>query len=250
MSNSSLVSYVALSPNHSGRRRHEIDTITPHYMGGNCTVEVCGQIFAPTSRQASSNYGIGSDGRVGMYVEERNRAWTSGNGANDNRAVTIECANFADGSLSNGCWRSLVALCADICERNGKTRLVYRGSADYSGLADTDMLLTMHRWFQSTDCPGPWLSNQFGRLAEEVNARLNGKETTPEELIMNGMACILEAKGKGYKVYFDGSKVHGIGTSDEYDCLTQVWKANNGTKMPEHVVAESLINNIKAVCAR
>ena len=80
--------HTALSPNHSGQRSQPITKITPHYMAGNCSIEVCGQIFAPTSCQASSNYGIGSDGRVGMYVEECNRALTSGSGWNDNRAVT------------------------------------------------------------------------------------------------------------------------------------------------------------------
>lgn len=173
MTNSPLVVYTAYSPNHSGRRNHTIDTITPHYMGGNGTVEACGAVFAPVSRQASSNYGIGSDGRIALYVDEANRAWTSGSSANDNRAVTIEAANLADGSLTNACWSSLVRLCADICQRNGKTRLVYLGSPDYTSLGPSDMLLTMHKWFQATDCPGPWLSYQFDRLASEVNAILN-----------------------------------------------------------------------------
>lgn len=177
MSNSALVAYTRLSPNHSGARNHAIDTITPHYVCGNCTVETLGEVFANTSRRASSTYGVGSDGRVGMYVEESNRAWTSGSAANDNRAVTIECSNLANGSLTDACWSSLVALCADICRRNGKTRLVYRGRADYSGLSSADMLLTKHCWFQDTDCPGPWLTNQFARLASEVNERL-GQNTT------------------------------------------------------------------------
>ena len=93
MSNSSLVSYTKLSPNCSKPRNHKIDTITIHHMAGNLSVETCGNVFATTSRKASSNYGIGSDGRVGLYVEEVNRAWTSGNRANDNRAITIEVAN-------------------------------------------------------------------------------------------------------------------------------------------------------------
>lgn len=170
MSNSKLVSYTRLSPNHSGRRKYAITRITPHYVGGNATVEALGEVFAPTSRQASSNYGIGSDGRVGMYVEESNRAWTSGSSDNDNRAVTIECANLSDGSLTDEAWKTLVELCADICQRNGKSRIVYTG--DVSNVNDDEMLLTKHKWFQSTDCPGPWLDNQFDRLASEVNARL------------------------------------------------------------------------------
>lgn len=69
--NSSLVSYTKLSPNHSGQRTHSIDRITPHCVVGQCSVETLGNIFLPTSRQASCNYGIGVDGRVGMYVEEK-----------------------------------------------------------------------------------------------------------------------------------------------------------------------------------
>ncbi len=172
LSDSPMVTHVHLSPNHSGKRNHTIDTITPHYAGGYCTCEALGWVFDPVSRQASSNYGIGYDGRVGMYVNECNRAWTSGSGANDNRAITIECANRLDGSLTSETWSRLVSLCADLCMRNGKTRLVYRGSADYTGLTNADMLLTMHKWFQWTDCPGPWLSYQFDRLANEVNAQL------------------------------------------------------------------------------
>lgn len=91
MSNSKLVTYTCLSPNHSEGRNHEIDRITPHYCDGNCSVETIGEIFRPPARRASSNYGIGSDGRIGMYVEEENRAWTSGSSYNDNRAITIEC---------------------------------------------------------------------------------------------------------------------------------------------------------------
>lgn len=186
MSNSKLVSYTRLSPNHSGRRNHAIDTITPHYMGGYCSVETCGEIFAHESRRASSNYGIGYDGRIGLYVDECNRSWCSSSSANDNRAVTIECANYNDaanghvnGQLPDAVWKSLVELCADICRRNGKTRLVYRGKSsfgnvDYSDLADTDMLLTKHKWFAGTDCPGPWLDGQFNRLVSEVNAKLSG----------------------------------------------------------------------------
>lgn len=109
-----------------------------------------------------------------MYVEEANRSWCSSSGANDNRAVTIKCANLGDGSLTAACWDSLVRLCADVCQHNGKARLVYRGRPDYSGLSGTDMLLTMHSWFGSTDCPGLWLGRRFARLADEVNAALAG----------------------------------------------------------------------------
>ena len=170
MSNSPLVSYTHLSPNYSVGRKYPITKITPHYMGGDCTVEVLGEVFAPTSRQASSNYGIGSDGRIGMYVEEDNRAWTSGNSDNDNRAITIEVANLSDSSITDAAWNSLVNLCVDICKRNGIKQLNWTG--------DTSGNLTVHRWFQATDCPGEWLMANMPRLAEEVNAQLHPENGT------------------------------------------------------------------------
>lgn len=174
MSNSSLVNYTKLSPNYS-KRAAKIDTITIHHMAGNLSVESCGNVFATTSRQASSNYGVGSDGRIGLYVEEKNRAWTSSNRDNDNRAITLEVAN--DGGapnwhVSDKALQATIDLCVDICKRNGIPRLNYTG--DKSGN------LTMHKWFASTLCPGPYLESKFPYIAEEVNRRL-GSETPKKE---------------------------------------------------------------------
>ena len=114
--NSPLVSYTKLSPNHSGQRTHSIDRITPHCVVGQCSVETLGNIFLPTSRQASSNYGIGVDGRVGMYVEEKNRSWCSSSAANDQRAITIECAsdNTEPYAFKDVVYKSLIELCTDM----------------------------------------------------------------------------------------------------------------------------------------
>lgn len=103
--NSSMVVYKKLSPNHSGQRTHSIDRITPHCVVGQCTAEGLGEWFEKKSTQASSNYGIDRDGRVALYVEEKNRSWCTSSNANDQRAITIECASdttepyaFRDGS--------------------------------------------------------------------------------------------------------------------------------------------------------
>ena len=53
MSNSNLVSYTKISPNKTSPRNHAIDRITIHCVVGQCTVETLGNIFAPTSKQAS-----------------------------------------------------------------------------------------------------------------------------------------------------------------------------------------------------
>ena len=164
--NSPLVSYTKLSPNHSGQRTHSIDRITPHCVVGQCSVETLGNIFLPTTRQASSNYGIGVDGRVGMYVEEKNRSWCSSSAANDQRAVTIECAS------------DNTELCADICKRNGKAKLLWLGdkakTLNYTPKSD-EMVLTVHRWFANKSCPGNWMYARMGDLASKVTAQLGGE---------------------------------------------------------------------------
>ena len=173
MSNSKLVSYTKLSPNCNKPRNHAIDKITIHHMAGNLTVEQCGAVFAPSSRQASSNYGIGTDGRVGLYVDEANRSWCSSNGANDHRAVTIEVANDEIGGnwhVSDTALAKLIDLCADICQRNGIAKLNYTGDANGN--------LTMHKWFAATACPGPYLESKFPYIAQQVNAKL-GADSAP-----------------------------------------------------------------------
>lgn len=56
--NSPLVSYTGLSPNHSGQRTHAIDRITPHCVVGQLFAEIICACF-PAGRDASCNYGIG-----------------------------------------------------------------------------------------------------------------------------------------------------------------------------------------------
>ena len=177
--NSSLVSYTKLSPNHSGQRTHSIDRITPHCVVGQCSVETLGSIFLPTSRQASCNYGIGVDGRVGMYVEEKNRSWCSSSSANDQRAVTIECASDTTEpyAFKDAVYQKLITLCVDVCKRNGKSKLLWLGDKDktlgYEPRSD-EMLLTVHRWFANKSCPGSWMYSRMGDLAEKVTAQLGG----------------------------------------------------------------------------
>lgn len=177
--NSSMVTYTKLSPNHSGQRTHSIDRITPHCVVGQCSVETLGNIFLPASRQASSNYGVGVDGRVGMYVEEKNRSWCSSSNANDQRAVTIECASDTKSpyAFKDVVYQTLIKLCVDICKRNGKKKLLWLGdktkTLNYSPKAD-EMVLTVHRWFANKSCPGNWMYARMGDLAAKVTAQLGG----------------------------------------------------------------------------
>lgn len=170
MSNSSLVNYKKISPNSSNPRKGKIKKITIHHVAGNLTVETIGNVFAPASRKASSNYGVDNKGRVGMYVEEKNRAWTSSSADNDNQAVTIEVANITgapDWKVSDIALNKTIDLCVDICKRNNIKRLNFTGGKTGN--------LTMHKMFANTSCPGPYLESKFPYIAAEVNKRLNSQ---------------------------------------------------------------------------
>lgn len=177
--NSKLISYTKLSPNHSGTRTHSIDRITPHCVVGQLSAEnICGCFTSP-SRQASCNYGIGTDGRISLCVEEKNRSWCSSSNANDQRAVTIECASDMKEpyAMNSKVYESLIKLCTDICKRNGKKKLLWLGdknkTLNYAPKSD-EMVITVHRWFANKSCPGNWLYERLGDLAAKVTANLNG----------------------------------------------------------------------------
>ena len=179
--NSGLVNYTKLSPNCTKPRNHKIDTITIHCMAGNLTVESCGNVFASPARQASSNYGVGSDGRIGLYVNESDRSWCSSSKDNDNRAVTIEVANDGgqvdniDSALnwhvSDKAMKSLILLVADICKRNGISSLKWQNNKALIGQVDKQNM-TVHRWFKAKACPGGYLMSKMSYIAEQVNALL------------------------------------------------------------------------------
>ena len=181
--NSSLISYTQLSPNHSGQRTHSIDRITPHCVVGQLSCEsICGCFTSP-SREASCNYGIGTDGRISLCVEEKNRSWCSSSNANDQRAITIECASDTTEpyAMNAKIYASLINLCTDICKRYGKKKLLWFADKDkslnYNPAAD-EMIITVHRWFSNKSCPGNWLYARLGDLATKVTANLGGS-TSP-----------------------------------------------------------------------
>ena len=182
MGYSSLVTVTKLSPNHSGHRTHAVDTITPHCFVGQVTASRGLEVFLPKKRNASCNYVLGYDGSVGLCVDEDNRSWCTSSAANDQRAITIECAsdNFYPYAFKDACYNKLVDLCVDICQRYGKDKLVWIENKDlaksYNPPANI-MKLTVHRWFAATACPGDWMFARMGQLATDVTARLQGGVT-------------------------------------------------------------------------
>lgn len=169
MSNSSLVSIVNYSPNHSGRRNQPITKIAIHHTAGAVSAATIGQIFKPTSRQASCNYGIGNDNKIVLCVDESNRSWCTSSSWCDNRAITIEVANSSNGGnwpVSYRVLATLIDLVTDICRRNGIKNCTYTGGKDG--------VLQKHEWYANTNCPGPYLGSKFSYIASEVNKRLVG----------------------------------------------------------------------------
>jgi len=170
MSNSPLVSYTRLSPNNSGLRTHKIDTITPHCVVGHASLQTLGNIFAPIERRASSNYGIDDHGNVGMYVEEKNCSWCSSSESNDQRAITIEIAsdNFYPYKITDKALNGLINLCVDICSRNNIPKLLWKADKSLIGQIDKQNM-TVHRWFSPRECPGEYIYENLGMVADEAN---------------------------------------------------------------------------------
>ena len=184
--NSKLVDYTELSPNNSGLRLQPIDRISPHCVVGQCTAEALGAWFAKTSTKASSNYGIDKDGRIGLYVEEQNRSWCTSSASNDNRAITIECASdsYHPYRMNDAVLNSLIKLCIDICERYDKDTLLWfddkNKSLNYIPKKN-EMVITVHRWFANKSCPGDWLYERLGYVAESVTKALQKPIILPPE---------------------------------------------------------------------
>lgn len=189
MSNSPLVSYTKISPNRGNtvrqawrpERLHAIDTISIHCVVGQASVSALGEVFSDKSRKASCQYGIGSDGRIGMYCEEKDRSWCTSSSANDNRAITIECASDTKHpyAINDKVYTSLINLCADICKRNNIKELKWRGDKSLKGQVDKQNI-TVHRWFANKACPGDYIYNRLGKIADEVNAKLGSGTTTAQ----------------------------------------------------------------------
>lgn len=205
MSNSTLVDYTRISPNRTSPRNHKIDTITIHCVVGQCSVETLGNIFAPTSRQASSNYGVGVDGRIGMYVEEKDRSWCSSNAANDNRAITIEVASDTTHpyAVNAKAYAALLDLVTDICRRNGIKKLVWSTNKNERVNHLNGCNMTVHRDYANKSCPGDYLYERHGAIAAEVVQNIRQSRRRPTKMgdmgMFSGLVFCADCGGKMYQ---------------------------------------------------
>ena len=244
MSNSPLVSYTKISPNKTSPRNKKIDTITIHCVVGQCTVETLGNIFAPTSRQASSNYGVGVDGRIGMYVEEKDRSWCSSNAANDHRAITIEVASDTTEpyAVNDKAFAALIDLVTDICQRNGIKKLVWSTNKEDRVNHKNGCNMTVHRDYANKSCPGDYLYNRHGQIADEVNKRLGSYEesttgTTDAQASSQTLTVGTEVNFTGTKHYTSAYK-----TATGKNCKAgkaKITAIASGKAHPYHLVAVS-----------
>ena len=180
MSESSLVSYRNYTK-HYNKRTQKISKITIHHMANVWTAKQCVDFFATTPKSASSNYCIGYSGDIGQSVSESNMAWTSNSTWNDQRAVTIEVSNSSMGGnwpISDASYKSLIALCVDICKRNGIKSVNYTGNQNG--------ILTCHFFYANTACPGPYLRqlHENGQIVKDINNALSGSR-----FVVDGIDC-------------------------------------------------------------
>lgn len=187
--NSPLVTQTKLVHGHYNPRNQSIKGITIHHNAGVSTVAQLLNYAYNTTRQMSFNYCI-NDNDIGMLVEEKNRAWTSSNAANDHRCVTIEVCNSSTGGdwpISDKSMATLIKLCADICKRNGITKLYFDGT--------TKGTLTRHEMFAATNCPGPYIKNHTDYICSEVNKLIGAEDTPAPKPEADKYTVVVELKG-------------------------------------------------------
>lgn len=220
--NSPLVSYTRISPNkgnwdaakkvYTPERNHKIDTVSIHCVAGQCSVETVCSIFASPKRQASSNYIIGVDGKIGMAVEEKDRSWCTSSASNDNRAITIEVASDSKHpyAVNSAAYSALIDLLVDICERNNIKKLLWKGDKRLIGNIK-EQNMTVHRWFANKACPGDYLYNKHREIADRVNARLaaNKDKVFTLKFSTNSKFKVGDVVKITGQTYYDGTKVPG-----------------------------------------
>lgn len=207
--NSSIVSYTNMSPNHSGQRTHIIDTISPHCVVGQLSVESIGKVFEKSSRQASSNYGIGYDGRVGLYVPEAYRSWCTSSNANDQRAITIEVASDKTHpyAINSAAYKSLIVLMADICKRNSIKKMIWSTDKNTRMNHLNGSNITVHRDYAAKACPGDYMYSRMGQIALEVNKLLGNVDNGGNNMASNGIQVGDTVEFKSNAVQWNGNAI-------------------------------------------
>ena len=216
MSFSKLATEFIPSPNRNKVRTNKVIYFTPHCMVGQMTAKACGNLFARSSYQASSNYGIGTNGEIAGYVDEEDRSWCSSSAWNDNRAITVECASDTRHpyAMNQKVWDSLVKLAVDICQRYGKNKMLWFNdkatTLNYKPKSN-EMVITCHRFYAAKSCPGDWLYSRLGKFANEVNEKL-GKSAPVENKVQEtpNTAVVIESEDDRARYIWNFLKGKGL----------------------------------------
>ena len=177
---SSLVDFNIWSP-HWNPRTEKVSRITPHCTAGEVTAQSLGNWFARPTTKASSNYGIGKDNKIACFVPEEKRSWASSSRDNDHKAITIECSskNIAPFEVDQKVFDTLIMLTTDICLRYNTRVLKWipeKNLALSYKLSEDEMLITLHRWFTATECPGQWLFDHMAEYATKVTEAIQKEQ--------------------------------------------------------------------------
>ena len=212
-SNSNLVTYKNITKNKTVNRIHNIDTITIHCFVGQVTAKQGCDFFANTPNECSANYVIGFDGSIGLSVEEKDRSWCSSNRENDMRAITIEVASETSEpyNVTEKAYNALIKLLVDVCKRNNIKQLLWKNDKSLIGQVDKQNM-TVHRWFANKSCPGTYLFNKMGEIANSVNAELN-KETNKNN------STIYRVQVGAFSVYENAVRLRDDLKKNGYDCF-------------------------------
>lgn len=212
-SNSNLATYKNISKNKTVNRTHNIDTITIHCFVGQVTAKQGCDFFANTPKECSANYVVGFDGSIGLSVEEKDRSWCSSNRENDMRAITIEVASETSEpySVTEKAYSALIKLLVDVCKRNNIKQLLWKNDKSLIGQVDKQNM-TVHRWFSNKSCPGTYLFNRMGEIANTVNAELNMENNKNNH-------TIYRVQVGAFSVYENAVRLRDDLKKNGYDCF-------------------------------
>lgn len=190
MTISNLSVYNNITLNKSRKRPCTILRLTPHCYVGQVTVKN-GVDYLASRNNASVNYVVDKDGKVGCNIPEEYGAWTSSSRANDEIAITFElaCDAAAPYAMNTECINGFIELVVDICKRYNRNKVVYiadKNTALAYEPADNEFLITFHKWFSATSCPGQWFLDNVASIVDRINKKLQGNSQNGNNNIDNG----------------------------------------------------------------
>lgn len=185
MSYSPLVSYYNLSPNHESRNGKKIKGFAIHCFVGQVGLPRGVDVFKPREKDASANYVISYDGKIGCAVDDEYRSWCTSSRI-DEQVLSIECASdsYHPYAITDDCYNALIDLLVDRCLAYGINKLSFANDAEYGQALKLDenyQNIVCHRWYSNKACPGQHILSLLvsGKITNDVNERLGSPQPVP-----------------------------------------------------------------------